>query len=78
MTAHMKSRFTLDFSTIAFVATVHAIGGVGIGMWLSERVPVGRRRPVGLALMALGAALHVPMRRTVMRGRQSDRKAVGA
>jgi hypothetical protein len=53
----MRNTFTLNFSTIAFVAAVHAIGGIGLGMWLSDRVPAGRRR-TALALMALGAILH--------------------
>ena len=65
----MKNTLTIDFSTVAFVAAVHAIGGIGFGMWLAAHVPVRRRRTVGLALIALGAALHVPMRRAVVRGR---------
>jgi hypothetical protein len=54
----MRNTFTVNFSTIAFVAAVHAIGGIGLGMWLSDRVPAGRRRTAALALMALGAILH--------------------
>jgi hypothetical protein len=65
----MKNTFTLDFSTIVFVAAVHAVGGIGIGMWLSERVPARSRGSIALALIALGAGMHVPMRQAVMRGR---------
>jgi hypothetical protein len=46
--------------------------------WLSEHVPVRRRRTVAVAFVALGVALHVPMRRAVMRGRQSSGKMLGA
>jgi len=74
----MRNTFTLDASTIGFVAAVHAIGGIGLGVWLSDRVPVRRRRIVAFTLMALGAALHVPMRRAVMRGRQRNGKLLGA
>jgi len=62
--------FTLDFSTIAFVAAVHAIGGIGLGLWLSDRVPSHRRQTIGFSLMTLAAALHVPMRAAVMRGKR--------
>jgi len=72
----MRNTFTLDASTIGFVAAVHAIGGIGLGVWLSDRVR--RRRIVAFTLMALGAALHVPMRRAVMRGRQRNGKLLGA
>src|SRR5689334_22695801 len=65
----MKNTFTLGLRTVAFVAMVHAIGGIGLGVWLAEHIPVRRRRRVALALMALGVTLHVPMRREVMRGR---------
>jgi hypothetical protein len=71
----MKDTFTLNFSTIAFVAAVHAIGGIGLGVWLSEHVPARRRRPVALALMTLAVAMHVPMRQAVMEGRDDGRKA---
>ena len=74
----MRNTFTVSFSTIAFVAAVHAIGGAGLGMWLAGRVPVRRRRTIAFTLMALAAMLHVPMRRAVMRGRHNDGKALGA
>ena len=62
--------FALDFSTIAFVAAVHAIGGIGLGLWLSEHVPPHRCRTIGFSLMTLAAGLHVPMRAAVMRGKR--------
>ena len=74
----MKKTFTLNVRTIGFVAAVHAVGGVGLGMWLSSRVPVRRRRTIAFTLMVLGAILHVPMRRGVMRGMQSDGKVLSA
>jgi hypothetical protein len=62
----MKNSVSLDLSTVAFVAAVHAIGGIGLGIWLSDRVPIRYRRTIAFTLMALGATLHVPMRRAVM------------
>jgi hypothetical protein len=72
----MKNSFTLNMSTVAFVAAVHTIGSSGLGMWLSARVPIRHRRTIAFTLMALGATRHVPMRRAVMRGRQRDGKAL--
>jgi hypothetical protein len=74
----MKNSFSLNMSTIAFVAAVHAIGGSGLGMWLAGRLPMSRRRTVGLSLLAVAAVLHVPMRRAVMRGRQNNAKPLSA
>jgi hypothetical protein len=74
----MKNSVTLDISTIVFVAVVHAVSGVGLGLWLSDRVPIRHRRTIAFTLIALGATLHVPMRRAVMHGRQRDGKALSA
>jgi hypothetical protein len=74
----MKNAFTLNMSTIVFVAAVHAIGGVGLGMWLAQRLPLSRQRSIGLALMAGGVALHIPMRRAVMNGRRDNTKPLAA
>ena len=74
----MTKTLTLNVATIASVAAVHAIGGVGLGMWLSGRVSANRRRKVAFALMTLAATLHIPMRRAVMRGRDSDGTTLSA
>jgi|HubBroStandDraft_6_1064221.scaffolds.fasta_scaffold1492417_2 hypothetical protein len=60
----------LDLPTVALVAATHAVSGVAIGMLLSERIPVSRRRTLGLTLLALGAATHIPMTMAVMRARR--------
>jgi hypothetical protein len=73
----MKNTLTLNISTIASVATVHAIGGIGLGIWLAERIPVSRRRAVGFSLKVSAATLHVPVRRAVMRGRRNVGTALG-
>ena len=67
--------FTLDVSTILFVAAVHAVGGVGLGLWLAPHVPLDRRRLLGFSLMALAVGLHVPMRSAVMRGQTAFDRA---
>ena len=65
----MKS-IVLPIPSFAFIVATRAILGVGIGLLASTRVPENRRRRVGAALLALGAATTVPAVMQVMRGRR--------
>ena len=67
----------LDAPAFAFiVATRVALAG-GIGLLLSGRVPEQKRRAVGAALVAIGAATTIPAAMSVFRGlRRSRRRAV--
>lgn len=67
----------LELPTLAFVVATRAALGVGIGLLLSEWLPVARRRAVGAAMLAVGAATTVPAALAVLRGvRQSKRSAM--
>ena len=50
----------LDLPTFAFVVSTRAALGLGIGLLIAERIPADRRRAVGSALVAMGAATTIP------------------
>ena len=50
----------LNLPTFGFVVATRAALGVGIGLLVSERLPVERRRAIGASLVALGAATTIP------------------
>ena len=57
----------LNPPTLAFIAGTRGALGVGIGLLLAERIPADRRRVIGGALIAIGAATTIPAARTVFR-----------
>jgi hypothetical protein len=65
----MKS-VVLTIPSFAFIVATRAALGVGVGLLAARRVPESRRRQVGTALVALGAATTVPAIMKVMRGRK--------
>ena len=65
----MKS-VVLPIPSFAFIIATRAALGVGVGLLASLRVPESRRRRIGAALVALGAATTVPAVIEVMRGRK--------
>jgi len=69
----------LALPTLAFTVATRAALGVGIGLLVSEHIPVGRRRRIGGALVALGAATTVPILMTVRRSVRSSgtRRGIG-
>ena len=70
----------LSIPTFGFRVATRAALGVGLGLLVSSRMPASRRRQVGAALVAIGAATTVPAVRKVMRGRrvaQARRAAIG-
>jgi hypothetical protein len=69
----MKSVF-LTLPTFGFIVGTRAALGVGIGLLLSERLPAQRRRAIGAALIAIGAASTVPAARSVIRSLQRPKR----
>lgn len=65
----MKS-VLLSLPTFGFVVATRAALGVGIGLLMSDRIPRFRRRRVGMALVALGAATTVPAVLALREGRR--------
>lgn len=60
----------LTFPTLAFVVATRGALGVGIGLLLAGRLGDDRRRTIGAALLALGAATTIPALFAVTRGVQ--------
>ena len=58
----------LKLPTFGFVVATRAALGVGLGLLLSKQMSEGRRKRVGMALVALGAAATVPAAMAVFRG----------
>ena len=57
----MKRTLKISAATLAAAAVTRAIAGLGAGLLLSSRMKRARRRKVGLALFALGAASTIPI-----------------
>ena len=62
--------FMLSPRTFGFVVGTRAMLGVGIGLLLADRIPEDRRRRIGLALVAIGAATTVPAAASLMASRR--------
>jgi hypothetical protein len=56
----------INLPTFAFIVSTRAVLGAGIGLLLSERLPIRRRRAIGAALVAVGAATTVPIVRSLI------------
>src|SRR5262245_6222455 len=67
-------RVVLELPTFAFVVATRAALGVGVGLLLSERLPIARRRAVGAAMVAIGAATTIPAAFAVLRGIRRPRR----
>jgi hypothetical protein len=66
---------TLSLPSFAFIVGTRAVLGVGLGLLAARRVPENKRRRVGAALLAVGAATTVPSIMTVVRGRRRAARA---
>lgn len=60
-------KITLQLPSFAFIVATRAALAFGAGLLASARIPEGRRRAIGLALVAVGAASTVPALMTVKR-----------
>jgi len=56
----MNTTFTLTPPLLGFVVLTRAAFAFGVGLLVAGRIPEARRRTVGLALVAIGAATTVP------------------
>ena len=65
----------LTIPTFGFIVATRAALGVGIGLLVASRMPQSRRRQVGAALVAIGAATTVPSIMSVVRGRRRASRA---
>ena len=69
----------LNLPTFGFIVSTRAALGLGIGLLLSERLPVQRRRAIGATLIAIGAATTVPALRSVSRSvRRSNQREMSS
>ena len=68
---------TLPLPIFGFVVATRAALGVGIGLILAERIPIQKRRIIGPALIAFGAATTVPAFRWVFRSLRDNQPAAG-
>ena len=68
---------TLPLPIFGFVVATRAALGVGIGLILAERLSSQKRRIVGPALIAFGAATTVPAVRWVFRSLHRAEPAAG-
>jgi len=64
----------LDLPTFAFVVSTRAALGLGIGLLIAERIPADRRRAVGSALVAMGAATTIPAAMAVFQNLRRRRR----
>ena len=58
---------------LGFVVATRAMLAFGAGLLLSIRIPEPRRRPLALALIAIGAATTIPAARSVFGSRVGRR-----
>jgi hypothetical protein len=64
----------LNLPTFAFVVGTRAALAVGVGLLVSERLPVQRRRAIGATLVAIGAATTVPAAMSVIRSLRGSKQ----
>jgi len=62
--------FELNPPRLGFIVATRAALAFGVGLLASERIPAARRRRIGLALIALGAATTIPAILTLRRNRR--------
>jgi hypothetical protein len=63
-------KLMLNIPTLGFVVATRAMIGAGVGLLVAERLPRDRRRAIGAALFAIGAASTVPAILAILRGRR--------
>ena len=62
-------RFSLKPQTFGFLVGTRAALAFGLGLLAASRIPEGRRKRIGLALLGIGAATTVPAIRMLRRSR---------
>ena len=64
----------LDLPTFGFIVSTRAALGVGIGLLVSERLSLDRRKAIGRTLIAIGAATTVPAAISIIRSLGRSRR----
>ena len=64
----------LEAPVFAFIVATRAALAGGVGLLLSERLSAERRRALGTALVAVGAATTIPAVVSVLRGLRRSRR----
>jgi len=62
-------RFNLKPQTFGFLVGTRAALAFGLGLLAASRIPEGRRKRLGMALLGIGAATTVPAIRMLRRSR---------
>jgi hypothetical protein len=65
-------RFNLKPQTFGFLVGTRAALAFGLGLLAASRIPEGRRKRIGLALLGIGAATTVPAIRMLRRSRTPE------
>jgi hypothetical protein len=68
-------RFNLKPQTFGFLVGTRAALAFGAGLLAASRIPEGRRKRIGLALLGIGAATTVPAIRMLRRSRTAQPEA---
>ena len=71
-------KLTLNVPTFGIAVATRAALGAGIGLLVSGRIPAERRRQIGLALVAIGAATTVPVVLAILRQTRQGNVAAAA
>jgi hypothetical protein len=72
-------QLVLNAPTFGFIVSTRAALAFGAGLLISNRIPDARRRTLGRALVAIGAATTVPAAMFLRRGgRRARRPAFGS
>ena len=64
----------LDLPTFGFIVGTRVALGVGIGLLVSERLSLDRRKAIGRTLIAIGAATTVPAAISIIRSLGRSRR----
>lgn len=70
MAENSVKRVQVPLPELGLIAATRGMLGAGIAFLLSEKIPVERRKPVGLALLLVGAISTIPLARDVIRRMQ--------
>lgn len=66
----------VSFPLFVLFGLTRGMAGAGAGMLLADRIPAVRRRKIGTALLAVGAASTIPLMIAIVR-RSRQRRAAG-
>lgn len=65
-------KVNLPLSELGAIAATRGMLGAGTALLMGRRIPVGRRKDVGIALLLIGALTTVPLVIDIFRRMRSD------